>query len=381
MLLVEKYKPRTLQEIRGQQQGVARLKQALLQKESVFLQGGVGTGKTSAVYAASRELDWEIFEFNASEARNKEAVQRILAEVVGQQSLLSKEKLILVDDVDALSGVYDRGGLQALQEIVKESRFPFVFTTSNEDERCKQLKRQCKVIDFLPVEHTEVYALLREVCEQEGMLVDEQELWRIARACAGDCRQGLQMLEIANVEHELEISTGKDHHAALEDFLQVVFRSKNAEAIATTFDRLDEGFDDVMLWLEENLPAVYSARELAGAYDALSRADVMKGRIRKRQYYRLLVYQKMFMSLGVALAKQEQKRAFTPYKRPGRLLKIWIANRSLAKKKSICGKMGEKLHLSRKKAVQEFLFMRRFLLGAADFLELDAEELAYLQKR
>jgi len=381
MLLVEKYKPRMLQEIRGQEVGVARLKQALLQKESVFLQGGVGTGKTAAVHAAAHELDCEVFEFSAGEARNKEAVQSILRGVVWQESLLRKEKLILVDDVDGFSGVYDRGGLQALQEMARESRYPFVFTASAEDERCKQLKKQCVVIDFNPIGPEVVRGLLADVSRQEGLQVEESSLQRIAHACRGDCRQALQMLQLLLVEQGLTEIAGKDYRAGLEEFLQRVFKSKNGDAIAATLDSVEENFDELMLWLEENIPVAYAGWDLAAGYDALSKADVMKGRIRKRQYYRLLVYQKAFMGLGIALAKKEQKKTFTPYKRPGRLLKIWIANRSLAKKKSICGKMGEKLHFSRKKAVREYPFMQRFLLQHADMLELDAEEVAYLQRR
>ena len=41
------------------------------------------------------------------------------------------------------------------------------------------------------------------------------------------------------------------------------------------------------------------------AYDYLSKADVFRGRIRKWQYWRYLVYQSALMNLGVAFSKDK----------------------------------------------------------------------------
>lgn len=42
----------------------------------------------------------------------------------------------------------------------------------------------------------------------------------------------------------------------------------------------------IFLWIEENIPYEYKGEELARAYDALSIADVFRGRIHRQQHWR-----------------------------------------------------------------------------------------------
>ena len=113
-----------------------------------------------------------------------------------------------------------------------------------------------------------------------------------------------------------------------------------------------------MLWLEENIPREYDNEELEKAFNSLSRADVFRGRIRRWQYYRFLVYQSLLMSAGVSLAKKQANNKFTNYQRTSRILKIWIMNMKNAKRKEFVKELAPKVHLSPKKLIKELPYMQ-----------------------
>ena len=62
--------------------------------------------------------------------------------------------------------------------------------------------------------------------------------------------------------------------------------------------------DDLMSMLEENLPEVYTqSKELYKAFENLSKADLFKGRIHKRNHWRFLVYVNFYLTYGVSNSK------------------------------------------------------------------------------
>ena len=70
---VEKYRPKTTSEIRGQDEAIQGIKIFLdtfnpnSKKKAVVLHGPPGIGKTTIVHAIGRETNSEVFELNASD--------------------------------------------------------------------------------------------------------------------------------------------------------------------------------------------------------------------------------------------------------------------------------------------------------------------------
>ena len=87
------------------------------------------------------------------------------------------------------------------------------------------------------------------------------------------------------------------------------------------------------------------------------------------------------MSVGVGLAKENKKIGFVEYKRPERILKMWIAKNKNAKRRSISEKFSMKTHCSKKQAYQEFDLYSKFLKrkDIAEELELDDDEISWLE--
>ena len=130
----EKYRPKKINEIVGQKEAIEKVKSFLLnfpgKKKAIILNGLSGIGKTTIVHAMSNEINSEIFELNASDLRNKSSMNLRLKPVLEQQPLFEKNKIILVDEVDGISGT-DRGGVSELVSLIESSKYPIICTSND----------------------------------------------------------------------------------------------------------------------------------------------------------------------------------------------------------------------------------------------------------
>ncbi|MEF8851448.1 MAG: replication factor C large subunit, partial [Haloarculaceae archaeon] len=74
--------------------------------------------------------------------------------------------------------------------------------------------------------------------------------------------------------------------------------------------------DDLINWIEDNMPKDYEGEELAVAYDFLANADRWLGRVRETQNYTFWKYAGDNMTAGVAAARREPKGGWTRYGPP-----------------------------------------------------------------
>jgi len=384
MLLIDQYKPKKTQDIIGQDSAINELKSCIKSKKPVILLGKSGTGKTSSVYALAKELNYEIVESNSGEIRNKEGIINFLGSASSQQSLFYNGKLILIDEIEGFAGNADRGGLNAITDIIKESSFPVILTCNDEQSKnFSSLKKFCKVISFEPLAYKVLFEFLKDVSRKESLNIKEDLLKSLAIKSNGDARAALIDLEFFRYKEFSDTNfLSRDMSQDIDNALKVLFKSKNPKDISNVFDSLQEDLDEISLWIEENCPKEYNGEALASCFDSLSKADVFNGRIIKRQYYRFLVYRRIFMSLGVGLAKKEKKPGQVVYSRNSRILKKWIWNNKNLRKKSISEKLGKVTHTSSKKAFKEFNFYKP-LLKERDFineLELNEDEIEWINK-
>ena len=122
--------------------------------------------------------------------------------------------------------------------------------------------------------------------------------------------------------------------------------------------------------------------------DALSKADVFRGRIRRWQHWRFLVYQNALMTAGVALAKQEKHKQFISYKRSTRILEIWKVSQKNKMKKAIASKIASQTHTSTKQTIKNILPYisvifkknKQQTAALANSFDLDKEEVEFLKK-
>ena len=390
MAWVEKYRPKKFSEIRGQNAAMEKVQDFVrnfkLGKKAIILYGPPGVGKTTIAHVIASETGAEIFELNASDLRDRERLEAVLKPAIEQQSLMKKWKIILIDEVDGISSL-DRGGLSELLYLIEKTQYPVIITANDIwDKKFSELRKASEIVQLKEIDYNTIKEILIDVLRSERKFVDINILTNISLKARGDIRAAINDLQtIAHAEKEdIEDIEIDERNKEIDIFkaLRSVFKEKPRPEMLSLFDSVSMSLDEIMLWIEENIPAEYQKEELAKAYDALSKADLFKGRIYKQQYWRFLVYQNIFLSYAVSAAKKDKKVGFTSYKKPNRILKIWMNNQKTANKKTIAQKFARFTHIGEKRALHDFPIIRNIVKNpdAIKELKLTEKEIAYLEK-
>jgi len=380
----EKYKPKSTKEIIGQEQALSKIRANI--KKPLLLYGKTGTGKTSAVHILAKELNYEIIEINSSEKRNKDAISSIIGNAINQQSLFYKGKIILIDDIDAISGTKDRGCIQAITKMMVTSKYPILFTCTDPwIKKLSDLRKKTISIEFQQIQSKKIAQKLKEIADLESIEYKEEDILKIAKKAKGDVRAAINDLQtnINNNKLILEQDTERDKKEDVLFCLRRIFKEKSFLDTHNLFYKTDLNCDETFLWLDENLPKEYDAEELIPAYNCLSRADVFRGRIRRWQHWRFLVYINTFLTSGISISKKENKSTLTTYTRTTRILKIWQANIRNAKKKAISEKIALATHTSKRRALQDtFPYIKNILHNKeiSTELNLGEDEISWINK-
>ena len=384
----EKYRPKKLEEIKGQNDAILKLKEFLRnfgkKKNAILLYGPPGTGKTSLAYALANEIDSEIFELNASDLRNKEKLKEILKPAVEQKSLMKKNKIILVDEVDGISES-DYGGLSELLEIIQSSTYPIIITANDIwNRKFSSLRKKCEILQLKEINYNVIKQVISEISRKEQLVIDDYFITELAVKAKGDLRAAINDLQTLSKlkDYFSIILDERNKETDIFNSLRRVFKEMPTNDMLNIFDSVNMSIDDIILWLEENIPAEYKGEELARAYELLSKTDIFKGRIHRQQYWRFLVYENILLSYGISSAKKNAKTGFTSYKKPSRILQIWLNNQKTIQKKSICQKYSQYVHVSQKRAMSEFPVIKQIIKSNPDIqkeLKLEEEEIEYIK--
>jgi len=397
---IKKYEPKEPKDILGQS-GLVELDNFIgnfkkQKKKAVLIYGTPGCGKTSGVYALARKYGYEVVEVNASEFRNSEQIKLKVGNALKQQSLLTKGKIILVDEIDGISGTKDRGGVGEIASLIGEASFPLVLTANDPwHSKFSTLRRKCTMIPYETLDYATVFKVLQRICVQEGIAFEERALKTLSRKVDGDLRAGINDLQtVSQVEKKLtmelvEGSADRIRQESMQQALTKVFKTSDLSIALGAFDHVNEDFDKWLLWVDENVPLEYTDPEdLVAAYDCISKAAVFRGRIRRWQYWRFLVYVKALLTAGVAASKKEKTKGFVHYQRTQRILALWKAKMKYQKRKAIAEKIGTLTHTSSRRALQDTLPYLKTIFknnqavsdGLAGILDLSKEEVAWLRK-
>jgi len=362
MDLAAKYAPKGLDEVIGNSTAVEEVRRWALdwqrrkKRDPLLFVGASGVGKTCTARAVANEMGWPVVETTRDNA------EKFAKTVSSTNTLFGGKVLVLVDAADE---EFTPANLKAFAEAIREARQPVIFTSRKPWTRgIAALTPVTKKISFRAVNWLSVRKLLKEIAEKKGIKADVES---IARKSGGDVRAALNDLASGSVGERLQ---NKDIFSAIIK----LFKTSSFKEAVESADAVDENLDLFLLWLEENIPREYEdVEEIAKAFDALSRADVHRGRIIRRQNWKLLKYVRSVGLGGVALAKKGKYRKFPRYSFPGILRKLSASKKKRAVMKSLSRKIGEKLHCSSARAKQDLWVWARFK-ESVDYFGLDDEE-------
>ncbi|MBN1644713.1 replication factor C large subunit [Candidatus Woesearchaeota archaeon] len=363
-------------------------------KNAVLLYGPSGSCKSCAVHALANELDLEIIEVNASDVRNADQINEKLGNALKQQSLFSQGKIILVDEIDGLSGNKDRGGVPALTKLIANSAFPVVLTANDPfDKKFSSLRTKSLKIEFPGLTHIVIFKILKNICNEEKIKFEDSALKSLARRAGGDLRAAINDLQ--SLTHSKQLTkesvdslSERNQIESIETALIKVFKNSDPLIALSAFNNVSLDLDKCLLWIDHNMPYEYTNHsDLSRAFDCISRADVFRGRIRRWQHWHFLAYVNMLLTAGVACAKDKKYKSSIKYEQTRRLLTIWQANMKYAKRKAIAQKIAGKTHCSAKRALQDTLphikaiFQNNTAISSklADEFDFDQDEIDWLK--
>lgn len=386
---VEKYRPSKYIEIRGQEATIQKVKTFIenfenSDKKSLILYGPPGTGKTTIAHVSAKETNSEIFELNASDLRNKGKLNEVLKPAIEQRPLFKQNKIILVDEVDGISKV-DWGGLAELESLLELSQIPIIITANDIwDKKFNTIRKMSELVQFKEIDYKTIKEVLVNILWKENLKIDGDTLTKISIRAKGDLRAAINDLQAISKVKDPSSLVFDERNKEIDIFnaLRLIFKGKPTDETTRIFDSVNMPLDEIILWIEENIPSEYQGVELARAYDLLSKVDIFKGRIYKQQYWRFMVYENLLLSYGISSAKKTLKTGFTSYKKPERILKIWLHNQRTAKKKTIAQKYAKYVHVGEKRALNEFPILKPILRNPAvqKELKLTQDEIEYLEK-
>jgi replication factor C large subunit len=352
----EKYRPSTLAEIRGNDKARDALQEWAESwpdhREAVIVHGSPGIGKTSAAHALAADMGWDHIELNASDSRTKDDIERMAGRASKNTTLGgSSRQLIIVDEADNFHGNVDRGGSRAVTDIVKEAGQPMVLIANDYYEMSNGLRNACQDIEFRDVGRRSIVPVLRDICRQEGVEFEDAALESIAETNNGDLRGAINDLQALaegrDKLHEEDVVTGeRDTTNDIFGYLDTVIKEAGPEEALNSAYDVDETPDDLINWIEDNMPKDYHGPELARAYDFLANADRWLGRVRATQNYSYWRYATDNMTAGVAAARQESKGGWTRYGPPSYWSKLGRSRGTRDKRDHIAQQIAEESGVS-----------------------------------
>jgi replication factor C large subunit len=375
----QKYRPRALEEIAGNPKLVADLR-AYDWKKPLIIYGPAGTGKSTLVEAIARDRDYELVAVtDENMASAKYASQTA--------SMFGRKKLIYIDNVELADNI------KAVGELIAESKNPVIMTTGDfASKRLATIKKSCEKLQMRKPTTKTVEKMLQHICAKEGVECDANVLLKIAENASGDIRSAINDLETVAkgrkkiTAEDAAVLDKRDTTSDIYHALSIILTKKDfTEAVRSLWD-LEEQPKDILLWIDENMPHVYTTKEDIGrAYEYLAEADMFIGRITRRQYWGFLRYASTLMSGGVNAAKKSGVR-FTMYRFPSYLITMSQTKKAREMNKRIGAKLSPYLHASNRVIAKEFIPLLRTLLSKEKITKeelmkdyrLDEEEIEYL---
>lgn len=359
-----KYKPRSLAEIVGNQEAIKTLERWLKswedgipQQRAAFLHGPAGVGKTLTIEALVNDLGMELVEKNASDYRTEEKIQRFAGSASQYSGFFGRRRVILLDEMDGVHGTVDRGAIPTVTRIVKDSRCPIVLIANdfwNKKFVSFRDKKRYLIIEFKKPRTSELLSHLRRIVAREGIVADEEALKFIATRNQGDIRSAVNDLQ-ALAQGKMKLTYDDVSWLAYRDRKDVIFTvlrqvlyGKTCNAAKQAVNMADVDLDMLFEWVYENTPYHFNVPgELADAMEALAKADLYRGRIRRTRNWKLMRYMIDFMTAGVAMARDKSKPSgWIPFRFPQKIRSLSASRAERAKKKGIGQKIKRRMHIS-----------------------------------
>eukprot|EP00005_Dracoamoeba_jomungandri_P009466 CAMPEP_0174264176 /NCGR_PEP_ID=MMETSP0439-20130205/21594_1 /TAXON_ID=0 /ORGANISM="Stereomyxa ramosa, Strain Chinc5" /LENGTH=329 /DNA_ID=CAMNT_0015349929 /DNA_START=1 /DNA_END=990 /DNA_ORIENTATION=+ len=200
---VEKYRPRKIEDIVGNEETVGRLQ--VIAKEgnmpNIIISGPPGTGKTTSILCLANTLlgaqaKEAVLELNASDDRGIDVVRTKIKLFAQKKVNLppGRHKVIILDEADSMTASAQQALRRTMELYSNTTRFALACNLSS--KIIEPIQSRCAILRFTRLTDQQILQRLLQVIKAEGDIpYDESGLTAILFTAEGDMRQALNNLQ------------------------------------------------------------------------------------------------------------------------------------------------------------------------------------------
>ena len=198
---IEKYRPSTFDEIKGQEDIKMKVKAFIKQGNMPHLMfsGPAGTGKSTMALVVAKNMfgeNWRqnFLELNASDERGIDVVRNKVKDFARTRALGNVAfKVIFLDESDALTKEAQQALRRTMENYTQTCRF--ILSNNYSSKIIDPIQSRCTLFRFKPLAKEDIFILIDSIAKAEGITISEEAKQALFEISGGDCRRMENILQ------------------------------------------------------------------------------------------------------------------------------------------------------------------------------------------